>query len=84
MTLRIAPWAPLLALTALLGCDDADPCIEYIDYICGCGTEEECAEASNVYADADDDLQDECAIALDDALEKDDEAGEDCASDTGR
>lgn len=83
--LRIALWAPLLALATLTGCDDTNPCQEYVDYICGCGTDEECSEASNAYADADADLQDECAIALDDELEQDDEAGEDCAgSDSGR
>lgn len=72
--------AALLALS-LSGCDETNACDEYIAYVCDCGTQEECDEVSNIYAEPDINLMDECAIALDGELDADNEAGEACSSD---
>lgn len=61
------------------GCDSADPCQDYIDYVCDCGSAE-CDGAKNAYSDADSKLQDECENILQDYQDADDAAGEECAS----
>jgi uncharacterized Ntn-hydrolase superfamily protein len=77
--------AMMAALVALSGCDDSDPCAEYVDYICDCHPDDDCESLSNTYTDADAELQDECALALDDQQDNDDESGHECgeSSDTG-
>ena len=64
------------------GCDDSDPCQDYIDYVCDCGSDE-CDSARNAYSDADSKLQDECENSLQDYQQNDDAAGEECASVAG-
>ncbi|MFT4974637.1 MAG: hypothetical protein ACI8S6_000520 [Myxococcota bacterium] len=71
-----------LAALGLVACDDTNACDEYITYVCDCGTQDECDEVSNIYADPDESLVDECAIALDDERSADSEAGEECTSST--
>lgn len=73
-----------LAMLGLTACDDTNACDEYVAYVCDCGTQDECDEVTNIYADPDQSLIDECAIALDDEIDADNEAGEACSgSDTG-
>ncbi len=72
----------MLVLAAALGCDEGDPCDEYVDYICDCHPDEDCDSLQNTYAGADAELQDACVIALDEQLEADDESGLTCG-DTG-
>jgi len=77
-------WTILVGLL-LAGCDDSDPCGEYVDYICDCHPDDDCDSLSNIYDDADAELQDECALALDDQQDSDDNSGHECGdgSDTG-
>lgn len=71
-----------VALFLAPGCSDADPCQDYIDYVCDCGAAE-CDSAKNAYSDADSKLQDECENILQDYQDADDAAGEECASVAG-
>ena len=77
-------WTVLVGLL-LAGCDDTNPCDEYVTYICDCHPDDDCESLSNTYEGADAELQDECALALDDQQDSDDESGHECGSgsDTG-
>jgi hypothetical protein len=71
----------LMAALALAGCEQEDPCGDYVDYICACHADDEafdCEELRTTYANADADVQDECAIALDDQQSLDSDQGLDC------
>lgn len=63
MTGRIA--ATALGLLMIVGCEP-NPCDDYVDYMCDCHPEEDCASLENTYANADAELQDACAIELED------------------
>ncbi|MFT5686642.1 MAG: hypothetical protein ACI8RZ_007598 [Myxococcota bacterium] len=77
-------WMILVGL-ALAGCDDSDPCDEYVDYICDCHPDDDCESLLNTYDESDAELQDECALALDEQQDDDDSVGHECgdSSDTG-
>jgi hypothetical protein len=71
----------LMAALALAGCEEEDPCGDYVDYICDCHADDEafdCEELRTTYANADADVQDECAIALDDQQDDDAAQGLEC------
>ena len=67
------------ALFLTPGCSDADPCQDYIDYVCDCDSDA-CESAKNSYSDADSKLQDECENALQEYQDADDAAGSECAA----
>ena len=77
--MRLLKWfAPVLWLA---GCEEEDPCADYVDYICDCHADDpafDCEEVRTTYANADAGVQDECAIALDEQEEADADAGLDC------
>lgn len=71
----------LLALPLLAACDDGgNACDDYVQYVCDCGDQTACDDATNTYADADSKLQDQCQDSLEDAESADADAGEDCAA----
>ena len=75
-----------LIFAAAAACDGgADPCADYVEYICDCSDQTACDEATNTYADASSKLQDECQTALEDYEDADEESGQSCTnlSDTG-
>lgn len=82
-TTRVRLLTLLFAASACEG--GADPCADYIEYICDCSDEEACDEATNTYADADSKLQDQCQSALEDYETADEESGASCSTlgDTG-
>lgn len=58
---------PAAWLLVALGCEETDPCDEYVDYMCECHANDEgfdCQALRNTYADADPAVQDQCAVAL--------------------
>lgn len=63
----------------------ADPCADYIEYVCDCSDQAACDEATNTYSDADSKLQDQCQSAIEDYETADEEAGTECSTlgDTG-
>jgi hypothetical protein len=72
----------LTLFSFLLACEPADPCDEYVDYLCTCHADDDafdCDELTLTYAGADPDVQDECAVQLDEQQQADDEAGLACA-----
>ena len=71
----------IAALLWLGACEPADPCGEYVDYMCLCHDDDtgvDCDELSVVYASAEPEVQDECAVLLEDQQQADEEAGETC------
>ena len=75
-------WIILMGLMAVVGCDDTDPCDDYVDYICDCHPDDDCESLSITYDGADAELQDECALALDDQQDDDDSVGHECGDST--
>ena len=67
------------AISFAAGCSDEDPCQDYINYVCDCGSAE-CDSAKNAYSDASAKLQDECENILQDYQDADEAAGQECAS----
>ena len=66
-----------LGLGLLTACED-DPCGRYVDYMCTCHEGDpgfDCAELTQVYADADPSVSDQCSIDLADQQDADDAAG---------
>jgi len=53
-----------LPFAIFAGCDFT-PCDQYVQYMCDCHPEADCAELRSIYADAGADVQEQCAIALD-------------------
>ncbi len=78
--------AACAALMVAPGCDSSDPCQDYVDYVCDCGSDT-CDDVRNTYEGADAKLQDECENELQDLQQADKAADEECAgvgsSDTG-
>lgn len=90
--MRKLPALFLLATSALtlmgVGCEPADPCDNYVDYICDCHADDDrpgydCETLSVTYQSADPELQDECQVALNEQRQEDSSEGYDCATDTG-
>jgi len=69
-------WAVLVLVVA--ACDPANPCDQYVDYMCDCHPEVSCEELTLTYESPDGSVQDECAILLDQQELDDGEAGETC------
>lgn len=76
--------ALLAALTlgalALTACE-IEPCDDYVDYMCSCHDSEEgfdCAELTEIYVDAEPNVQDQCAIDLGDQKQTDEDEGVEC------
>ena len=70
-------WAAALAL-GMVACDPANPCDEYVDYMCDCHPEVSCEELTLTYENPDPGVQDECAVQLDQQEEDDAAAGATC------
>ncbi|MCB9760647.1 MAG: hypothetical protein H6739_12465 [Alphaproteobacteria bacterium] len=91
--MRFDPRLPLAAaILGLVGlgaaCEPADPCDEYVDYICTCHAEDDrpgydCETLRITYQNANPELQDDCQVSLDDQVDQDAEEGFQCAGDTG-
>ena len=61
-----------------VACIPADPCGDYVDYMCECHADDDgfdCEELRDTYAAADADLQDQCTIDLGDQEAEDDATG---------
>jgi hypothetical protein len=72
----------VLGALGLEACEPADPCGDYVDYMCVCHADDEDADCDTLrvtYASADPDVQDECAVLLDAQLQEDEDAGLECA-----
>ena len=78
--MRFVMLCVVLGLAA--GCYE-DSCEEYIQYMCDCHPDEDCADLRNQYQNADAATQDDCALELDSQQESDDEDGLTCELDTG-
>ncbi len=65
-----------------VACDPANPCDEYVDYMCDCHSEVSCEDLTLTYGNPDSSVQSECAILLDEQEQEDAEAGETCAAPT--
>lgn len=67
-----------LALVAvgLVACDEAaNPCDDYVAYMCDCHPEVDCDELTATYADAAPAVQDQCIVELEDQQDQDDADG---------
>ncbi|MED5371337.1 MAG: hypothetical protein VX899_10015 [Myxococcota bacterium] len=78
----------LIATFALLGtasaCVTTDACDDYVDYMCDCHPEADCAELRTIHQDAQGEELTDCAVALQEQKTEDTEAGDECeAGDTG-
>ncbi|MCB9742928.1 MAG: hypothetical protein H6741_05455 [Alphaproteobacteria bacterium] len=81
----------LAALFVAVACfEPANPCDEYVDYICDCHADDDrpgydCQTLRRTYENADADLQTDCQIAYDEQLDVDADEGFVCAGggDTG-
>ena len=75
----------LMMVVGLLGLGiacGAEPCQDYVDYMCDCHGEDtgfDCNELQRVYADADASVQQQCQLELSDQQDQDDADGETCA-----
>jgi hypothetical protein len=65
-----------------LGCEGADPCQDYVDYLCDCHAGEpgyDCETLQQTYSAPDAALQDQCALDLEAQQAQDAEDGLACA-----
>ena len=68
-------------LVTALGCDELEPCDDYVDYMCAChDVELSCADLEQTLSEADPDVQSQCAIDLADQRDDDDVEGLECAT----
>jgi hypothetical protein len=74
-------WIGAAAL-GIAACDPANPCDEYVDYMCDCHPEVSCDDLLTTYAEPDPSVQDECAILLNDQEAEDADAGLECGTGT--
>lgn len=70
-------WAGAVA-AGMAACDPANPCDQYVDYMCDCHPEVSCGDLTTTYADPDPSVQDECAVLLELQEEQDAAAGDEC------
>jgi len=63
------------------GCDELEPCDDYVDYMCACHDADDefsCADLEQTLSEADPDVQSQCAIDLSDQQDADDVEGLEC------
>jgi hypothetical protein len=78
----------VLVVSFLAACDvSAQPCDDYVDYMCDCHPEDpddpdavDCADLTNQFSDTDPALEDECISSLDEQRDKDDANDWECPS----
>jgi hypothetical protein len=71
----------LLATAA--ACVPTSACDDYVDYMCDCHPEEDCAELRTIHQDAVGEELTDCTIALDEQKEEDVLAENECATADG-
>lgn len=69
----------LLATAA--ACVPSSACDDYVEYMCDCHPEEDCAELRTIHQDAVGEELTDCTIALDEQKEEDVASGNECATD---
>ena len=76
LVLLVVAWFAMAA-----DCEFAEPCDEYVDYMCTCHADDpnvDCQELQTVFADADPTLQDQCQIDLAEQEQQDFDNGDEC------
>lgn len=73
-----------ISLLATAACVPTSACDDYVEYMCDCHPEEDCAELRTIHQDAVGEELTDCSIALSEQKQEDVSTGNECATeDTG-
>lgn len=75
--------ASISLLATGVACVPTSACDDYVDYMCDCHPEEDCAELRTIHQDAIGEELTDCTVALDEQKEEDVTSANECATEDG-